>query len=251
MLLGPLIQRFAYGERAFLREAYAGHRVRRQFGDAGEVLNRLVCGDAPRLIHAVQVSQIAGEAGSDAHEFIGELFETRGGDALLVSHRADELVVDGRIGVRVGHVEQLLAQFVGLHEHGECALLRGDAWHVEHGPAGHDATGGDRRGLLGGVVAQCAVDEQRMAGGRHVGGITHGVVDIAHLVFGVGVAVEGAIRWKGDPRKLLDGFRVAGQGIEHDIVDRTTCQPLDDHAAFHEDLCGWVDEAAENDLPFY
>lgn len=49
---------------------------------------------------------------------------------------------------------------------------------------------------------------------------------------------------------MLDGFRVASKGIEHDIVDRTACQPLDDHAAFHEDLCGWVDEAAENDLPF-
>ncbi len=108
-LARPVVERRTDGARHLFAQTHMGGRVCGQFGDVGQVLDGLVGGHVPRLVHPMQVAEIAGEARAHAHKLVGQLVEARGGHALLVAHRADQLVVDRGVGVLVGHVEQLAA----------------------------------------------------------------------------------------------------------------------------------------------
>lgn len=66
-----------------LGQTHMRGRMRGQDGDLCEILDGLVCGHTPFLADAVQVAQIAGQAGAYAHQFVGDLVETRSRDAGL------------------------------------------------------------------------------------------------------------------------------------------------------------------------
>lgn len=142
-----------------LGQTHMRGRMRGQDGDLCEILDGLVCGHTPFLADAVQVAQIAGQAGAYAHQFVGDLVETRSRDAGLETDCGYQLTVDCRIGAVIGDVQQLAAHLVGRDRLHETALLVGDARHVQHAVSAHHATGGDCRGLFGRVAADRAVHE--------------------------------------------------------------------------------------------
>lgn len=224
--------------------------MRGQDGDLCEILDGLVCGHAPFLADAVQVAQIAGQAGTHTHQLIRNLVETRSRDAGLETDCGYQLTVDCRIGAVIGDVQQLAAHLVGRNRLHETALLVGDARHVQHAVSAHHATGGDCRGLFGRVAADRAVHENRMPGCGQLRRVSDGVVNVANLVFAMGIGVERTVFGNLRVFQRVRGFLVPGERVQDGVACRALGQLVDDLATFHQHLRGRVHEAAEDDVTF-
>lgn len=233
-----------------LGQTHMRGRMRGQDGDLCEVLDGLVCGHAPFLADAVQVAQIAGQAGTHTHQLIRNLVETRSRDAGLETDCGYQLTVDCRIGAVIGDVQQLAAHLVGRDRLHETALLVGDARHVQHAVSAHHATGGDCRGLFGRVAADRAVHENRMPGCGQLRRVSDGVVNVANLVFAMGIGVERTVFGNLRVFQRVRGFLVPGERVQDGVACRALGQLVDDLATFHQHLRGRVHEAAEDDVTF-
>ena len=88
--------------------------MRREHGDTGQILNGLVCGHIPLIVAPVQVAQVAGQARTHAHEFVGQLVESLGGDSRLESDCGNQLLIKRGVGVFIGYI-----QYLRLHLSGE------------------------------------------------------------------------------------------------------------------------------------
>ena len=249
-LLSPFLHLVRDGMGGLLGQTHMRGRMRGQDGDLCEILDGLVCGHTPFLADAVQVAQIAGQAGAYAHQFVGDLVETRSRDAGLETDCGYQLTVDCRIGAVIGDVQQLAAHLVGRDRLHETALLVGDARHVQHAVSAHHATGGDCRGLFGRVAADRAVHENRMPGCGQLRRVSDGVVNVANLVFAMGIGVERTVFGNLRVFQRVRGFLVPGERVQDGVACRALGQLVDDLATFHQHLRGRVHEAAEDDVTF-
>ena len=136
----PLVQIVADLTRRSFGKAHMRGGMGGVHGNRCQVLDGLVGGDAPLLVDAVQVSQIACETGTHTDQFIGQLVEMLAGHSDLEADRGDQLPIDAGVGILVGDIQHHARHLIGVHGLQEAPLLLRHARHVEHGTAVHHAS---------------------------------------------------------------------------------------------------------------
>ena len=139
-LVRPFVEMTANLACGCFGKTHMGTRMRGIGGDRGQILNSLVCGDAPLLVDAVQIAQIARQPGAHADQFVGELVEMLAGHARLEPDRGDKLTVDAGVGILIGDIQYHAGHLIGMHGLEEMALLLRHAGHIQHGTSVHHAS---------------------------------------------------------------------------------------------------------------